>query len=317
MNAFSIIANQQKTLLKGVAKKIPGVGQLKQYLTNFPLLGSTSAKPRLFDRYMIRPFTLDDLKSAPEGWYVGEGPDFVGIAAMKAGTSWWYYLLMEHPQIVQNRSNRKELHYFHHVKYFGLNDEQILTYRMAFAAPEGSICGEWTPAYLSNPFCIEYLKAAAPDAKILVLLRNPVDRLLSALNHKSQVIVDYYDFNPEQRHVYEVFDMTPIEIASCFYAVGLQQLLRYFGRDQILVLQYEKCKSNPLQEIARTYRFLGVDDQYQPKDVKRPVYRREYSVSPLKTKERQRLKAYFADDVYTLSELFPEIDLSLWPDFAD
>jgi hypothetical protein len=91
--------------------------------------------------------------------------------------------------------------------------------------------------------------------------------------------------------------------------------LKNFDRSQILILQYEKCKANPYEEIARTYRFLGVDDQYQPQRSERAVNRQEYVIKPWNSEQRQRLAAYFADDVRTTLEMFPEIDLSLWSDF--
>jgi hypothetical protein len=300
---------------KEAAKKLPGLVYLKRYITKYILPTRKASKPKI-NLYMTRPFCMDDLEPVPKEWRIGEGPDFVGIAAGKAGTTWWYELLKEHPQIVQNRLNAKELGYFHHFKYYGLSDEQVMTYRMAFAAPKGAICGEWSPGYLVHPFCTEYLKVAAPNTKILVLLRNPVDRVLSSINHMSQVIGKYYDFEPEQRYVYDVFDLNPTEIRDCRYSEGLKQLLRHFNHDQILILQYEKCKADPIQEIARTYRFLGVNDQYQPSDVKRIRNQKQYYVSPLTPNERQRFASYFSDDVHTLVKLFPDIDLSLWPDFS-
>lgn len=314
MNIHLTTAIHNSSLWKKVAKNIPGAVQIKKYSKNLFSPFITSTKDEI-NPYMARPFLLNDLKDIPAGWRVGNGPDFVGISASKSGTTWWYSLLKKHPQIVQNRLNRKELSYFPHFKYFGLNDEQILAYRMAFAAPEGSICGEWSPGYLSNPFCTEYLKEAAPKTKLLILLRNPIDRILSSLNHKSQGRVKYFNLSPEQQYVYEVFEMRPAEIKGCLYALPIKQLLKHFNRDQILVLQYEKCKIDPLQEIACTYRFLGIDDQYQPENIKRQVNKKEYFVSPLTSKERQRLAAYLIDDVQTISELLPEIDLNLWPDF--
>ena len=262
--------------------------------------------------FIVRPFTRETLKDIPDGWSI-KGPDFVGFGCGKAGTSWWYSLIRNHPQVVQNRARYKELTYFQHFHYAGLSEEEISTYRMAFAAPDGSICGEWSPGYINNPFCAEYLHKAAPDTKILILVRNPIDRGFSGINQRLQTYGKYYDLNPQQKYVYEIIDMQRLTWDSC--TKGMKQVLKYFDRSQILVLQYEKCKAEPEQEIARTYRFLGVDDQYKPGKIKRPVNPRNNSIRSLETHERRRLAEYFADDVYEMVKIFPEIDLSLWSDF--
>lgn len=316
MNIFNPLRNQQMPLWKKIAKSIPGATRLKQYGENFHFQPRRSKRPDI-SPYMKRPFAVDDLTVVPKDWRIGDGPDFVGISAGKSGTTWWYSMLMKHPQIVQNRLNKKELSYFSHFKYHGLNDEQILTYRQAFAAPKSSICGEWSPGYLSLPFCTEYLKLIAPNTKILILLRNPIDRVLSAINHKSQVRVKYYNFNVEQQYVHETFELYPSAVKGGLHSIAISHLLRHFERDQIFVLQYEKCKMNPLEEIARTYRFLGVDDQFKPQNVDRKINQKTYFLSSFTSEERHRMAAYFTFDVRRISEIFPEIDLSLWPDFID
>lgn len=292
--------------MKNILKKLlPGVasGKVNRDKGNKP--GFPFAK--------TRPFTLSDLKPVPPGWRIG-GPDFVGIGTVKAGTSWWYSLLLEHPQVVHNRLKQKEPRYFVHFGYMGLSEDDIATYNRAFAAPEGSICGEWSPVYISHPLCIEYIAEAAPAAKILVTLRNPVDRVVSFLNEAAHGS-SHYNFNPEQRYVFDHFNIYPRAMLSSFYAADLRRLLGYFDRSQILILQYEKCKIDPRKEIACTYRFLGIDDNFQPQNIDRAVNKKDYRVPKLERAERTRLVDYFAEDVRLTTEMIPEIDLSLWPDF--
>ena len=264
--------------------------------------------------FMLKPFTLDDLNPPPEKWSICE-PDFVGIGAQKASTSWWYSLLLEHPQVVNNRLKRKELNYFNHFHFRGLEAKDISLYHQAFARPEGTVCGEWSPSYLSNSICAKYLAEAAPNTKILILLRNPIDCMLSGLNQMLYARLKYFDFTPNKSYIYELFYLYPEAINCSLYAQSIKQLLRYFNRNQILLLQYEKCKMNPQQEIARTYKFLGIDEQYQPQNIQRLVHKRKYVIPPLKPKERQHLAEYFTDDVRSTVKMFPEIDITLWEDF--
>ena len=93
------------------------------------------------------------------------------------------------------------------------------------------------------------------------------------------------------------------------------RLLSAFDRSQLLVLQYERCRQDPAPEIARTYRFLDLDDAYIPESLNRKINTRPYTVPELTPNERLILADYFAQDVLAVADLFPEIDLSLWPDF--
>lgn len=292
--------------MKNLLKKLfPGTasGNLNRNKKNIPA----------FPFVKTRPFTLSDLEPVPRGWRIG-GPDFVGVGTIKAGTSWWYSLLLDHPQVVNNRVKQKEPRYFVHFGYKGLTEDDITTYNRAFAAPEGSICGEWSPIYLSHPLCTRYIAEAAPAAKILVILRNPVDRVVSFLNEAAHGS-SHYNFTPEQRYVFDHFNIYPRAMLSSFYTADLRRLLGYFDRKQILVLQYEKCKIDARREIARTYRFLDIDERHQPQNIERAVNKKDYLVPKLTPNERLCLIDYFAEDVHLTKEMFPGIDLSLWEDF--
>jgi len=263
----------------------------------------------------LKPFSVSDLKPVPPDWRIG-GPDFLGIGTPKAGTSWWYSLLMNHPQIENNRLDQKELKYFIHFGYKGLKEKDIKTYQQAFAAPPGKICGEWSPIYLSHPLCIEYIAEAAPKAKILVILRNPVDHIISFFNEAAYG-TSSYRFNSEQQYVFDRFNTYPRAMMSGLYSIGLRRLLRSFDRKQILILQYERCRKDPLEEITRTYRFLEVDGQFLPQNINRKINRKDHLVPKMTPEERFRLAEYFAEEVSNIKEMFPEIELSLWDDFIE
>jgi hypothetical protein len=104
--------------------------------------------------------------------------------------------------------------------------------------------------------------------------------------------------------------------ANSLYAVGLRRLFRHFARDRVLVLQYERCREDPHGQLARTYRFLGLDDGYRPDDLQRPVNAQPYVLPRYTLEERASLAAYFEDDVRETLALCPEIDLGLWKDFT-
>jgi len=252
-----------------------------------------------------RPFRMRELGPLPKGWKT-TGPDFVGIASGSAGTTWWYQLLLDHPAVRPNRLGIKELCYFYHFDYRGVDADAMSTYRQAFASPEGCLCGEWSPGYLTYPLAAAYLSKAAPRAKLLAIVRNPIDRTRSALN---RMLADHSRSTTLLPRFLTVMN-------TSLLSGPFHQLLRYFDRSQLLVLQYERCVSNPLQEIAKTYRFVGLDDVHVPKHLATRVNRRKPILAPLRPAERQVLAEYFAEDVAGLSALLPEIDLSLWPEFS-
>ena len=214
----------------------------------------------------LRPFNRSDLIDIPENWKI-KGPDFIGIGYPKAGTSWWYNLLLKHPQIENNRLKRKELRYFIHFGYKGLTDYESQVYKEAFASPENSICGEFTPIYIFHPFCVNYIAQIVPNCKLIVLLRNPVKSFVSFLNEAGYRISNY-NFNQDQKNVFTKFNTIPRGIRANLFANDLMILFTLFKKEQILILQYEKCKKHPEEELARTFEFLGVDKLFSPKQIK-------------------------------------------------
>ena len=117
------------------------------------------------------------------GWTVGP-PHYVGVGAQKAGTSWWNRLIQSHPDVVNAGGQPKELHFFDRSWEVPFDDAAVEAYRRHFPVPEGSVAGEWTPGYLIDFWTPELIRRAAPDARILVLLRDPIERFRSGLTHQ-------------------------------------------------------------------------------------------------------------------------------------
>jgi hypothetical protein len=99
-----------------------------------------------------------------------------------------------------------------------------------------------------------------------------------------------------------------------FYGRSLHHWTRHFDPEQILVLQYERCVEDPLGELERTYRFLGLPP-FEPVDVVRRVNESRVVVE-LPDDARTRLRELYAPDVAMLNAGTPQVDLSLWPNFA-
>ena len=108
-------------------------------------------------------------------------PDFLGIGAQKAGTTYLYSLLSEHPQVFL--SSPKELHFFslHYQKGLAWYQDQF-----KFAATD-KCCGEITPYYMFHPLASKRIRKHLPNVKLIVLLRDPVERALSQFFHSRRL----------------------------------------------------------------------------------------------------------------------------------
>ena len=231
-------------------------------------------------------------------------PDFVGIGVQKAGTSWWYELVSEHPGVFDRPDLPKERHFLTRfcTEPFGPGD--VEEFHRWFPRPHGSITGEWTPEYLAYPWVAPLLAQAAPDAKLLVLVRDPIDRFRSGSAFRLSMGA------PD----------TSLTVADAVRqgvtARWLRWYLRFFPSDQVLVQQYEQCRADPEGQLAVTYYFLGLDP-YRPADVRREVNVGARAKVEFDPAAEARLVDVYREDVSDLARLVPTLDLSLWPSFAD
>ena len=243
-----------------------------------------------------------EIPECPEGWTTGP-PEYVGIGAQRCGTSWWYDAMRRHPEVERSPLG-KEVHYFDRFWQGNAPDDIATEYASLFPRSPGKVVGEWTPRYLADFWTAPLIRKAAPDARILILLRDPVARYRSA-------IARLHRFAEERGN--------PILLASVsdatwrgFYYQQLRHVFDFFPREQVLVLQFERCVQDPMAEMERTWRFLGL----QP-PAKTPgrlfQHKQAGQVIPnLSSQVTEELAERYREDALRLAELCPEIELSLW-----
>jgi hypothetical protein len=232
----------------------------------------------------------------------GGPPDFVGLGAQKCGTSWWFGLILEHPATAPGSLGLKELNFFSRYWDRPFTDHDRDAYHRHFPRRPGVIAGEWTPEYLLDPWAIACLGRCAADAKLLVLLRDPVDRFRSGLTH-----VAASGRPPTLEDARVAFQR------GC-YLRALTNVLSYYPRERLLLLQYERCVADPQGELRRTYEFLGLDHHRVPMSrVRRPVNATEIPLLDLDGAALERLGDAYRPEVGALAAEFPELDVNLWP----
>jgi hypothetical protein len=256
------------------------------------------------DRPMRKPWNAPlQVPDIPEGWVTGP-PDYVGIGAQRCGTSWWYDSMRRYPGI-QRSPLGKEVHYFDRYWQGNQPDDIAAEYASLFPRRPGTIVGEWTPRYLADPMAIRLLKEAAPDARLLVMFRDPVARYRSAIARLKRMA--------DERGDRVLLAQMNDAIWRGFYYDQLRHVFDLFAREQVLVLQFERCSSDPVPEMERTCRFLGVDPPDEPPErltLHKQAGRKTDPLAPLVADE---LAERYRDDSMHLAEMCPEIDLSLWP----
>jgi hypothetical protein len=178
---------------------------------------------------------------------VAAPPDFVGVGTEGSGTDWWAGLLGAHPAVA---AAPVETRFFDRFWQGECGDADIAAYHALFARRPGSTAGEWSPGYILDPWTPPLLRRAAPAARLLVLLRDPVERFGAAVAAGAP---DGAGRPGASRAAANA------AFARGLYADQLVRLWRVFPREAVLVLQLERCVAEPEVELSRTFAFLGLD----------------------------------------------------------
>jgi len=229
-------------------------------------------------------------------------PDFLVIGAQKAGTTALYAYLRWHPGIAG--PSWKEVSFFDRHWWRG-----EAWYRGQFPLRAGErLVGEASPSYLFHPLAPERARSLVPGAKLVALLRDPVDRAYSQYQHEVALGREPLSFEDalaaeDERLVGEVehliadtrafsrawWDHT--YTARGRYAEQLERWLEAFPSEQLLVVRTEELGERPAETYASILAFLGAEPHELP-DYPR-VFDRDYE--PMRAETRAALAATFAE----------------------
>mgnify|MGYP005819312685 FL=1 len=198
-------------------------------------------------------------------------PDFIGLGTPKAGTSWWYQLLVEHPKIKDNDFRVIETCYFCHPWDNDENNAALAHYETGFGSATDALVGEWSTLYFSHPFALERVIESYPNAKKLVAFREPVSCLKSWVsqimrNRASKMLHD----DEESRQMYWLYDLLPSLYTQIMnYPDKLRWLMEKEG-DNLLVLQYEANQTATQRQLDKTLTFLE-QDSFEPPSLSKRI----------------------------------------------
>ena len=234
-------------------------------------------------------------------------PDFIIIGSPRCGTTSLYKYITSHPQILP--AANKEICFFS--EHF---NKGLAWYQAHFPPPIEAhhfLTGEATPTYLTHPLAPSRLHGCLPKVKLIVILRNPVDR---ALSHYQMLVRRGTECRTFEKAIDDELQLlsaaTETSLAdksywkNChyiyksLYACSLKQWMNLFPREQFLILQSEEFYANPTATLSQVFNFLDLPD-YQLS------YYKQYNggnYQPANDVVCQRLREYFQPHNRELAE---------------
>jgi hypothetical protein len=254
-------------------------------------------------------------------------PFFIGVGLQKSGTSWLFHNLNRHPQIWLPPT--KELHYFDYVQgssfffkslikrnrkgflkfkldclkndffntyhfyhYFGIASDNW--YQRQFRPQPNQISGEITPAYaLLSEEAISHIKKINPDVKIVILLRDPIERAISQITmwvseSKKPINEKLIQTLLQSTEFLKYADTTAI----------IKNWMNSISESNIWIGYFDQIKQDPRELLDSLYGFLGVEIEYCEELINK---RLNPSEEVLEEKWKNMIKEAVESDIYELN----------------
>jgi len=206
-------------------------------------------------------------------------PDFVILGAQKAGTTSLFEVLKQHSKIYS--SSVKEVHYFSHDDWYNesKNHHQYQAFfPMSLSLPNDVLTYESTPIYLFHPEVAKRLYKFNKKLKLIMVLRSPAERALSAwtmYHHKFKQgyfaeLQDSRSFSAAIQEEMKAIDENGYRdqfehhsyIKRGIYYFQIERYLEYFDESQILILESDELKNNFEKVLEQLMSFLNLPKEH-------------------------------------------------------
>jgi len=182
-------------------------------------------------------------------------PNLFLAGFQKTATTWLHACFREHPDIFVPRQDG--------VHFFTINFHKGFDwYNQFFNGYKGeSVVGDTTPSYARFSWSRQRLADYNPDAKILVVVRNPIERAFSHYWHEKKKRTINWKFADVLGNNADIFDSW---IATGFYSHHIEALWQLFPPDRVKIAVYDDLVADPKDYLQDIFSFLGVDASFEP-----------------------------------------------------
>jgi hypothetical protein len=200
-------------------------------------------------------------------------PNFFILGAAKCGTTTLYAYLKRHPDIFMSRV--KEPTFF--CEGFQVVKDPVEYFELFDGVKDERVIGEASHAYFSNPSSARVLKALFPEAKFVVILRNPADRAYSLYHHmrrkgdektasfeKALALEDERFASEDFRNHCPQYLYNFLYFRSGLFGEQVERYFSLFDRAQFHFMKLEYLRTKPLEALKDVTRFLDISTDFTP-----------------------------------------------------
>ena len=208
-------------------------------------------------------------------------PNFVIIGAQKSASTFMHMCLAEHPQVYMPMD---EIPYFESPDF---KEQPISSLEKLFSGHEQKMLGIKRPSYIGKPEVPGNITQSIPNAKLIAVLRNPIDRAISSYYHnvnnnfvparsveKGMKLLLDGAYENKYKRAHEIIEFG-------LYYKYLKDYKLFFERNQILILLHEDIIEDKLGALKKAYDFLGIDNKYIPSSLNQKPQKVLYSIPRL------------------------------------
>lgn len=287
-----------------IAARITFRGIKLEKIIDIPLMHQFHKdRPYKLMKYTSRNNNICATSAFSRNWLKKKLPDFLIMGGNKCGSEAAWENLRQHPDIFMAEARRWPIS---EVRFFDDKWDRGEDWYGQFFYSKAKLSGEKTSQYLHKTYCHERIKQTLPNAKLIVLLRDPVTRAYSQMNHARSVqgwnefsqwnhlsVRDAFDEAIKNKH----WDKTVFSYGH--YVDQLENLYQHFPREQVHVAIAERTLANRSFEYNKMFSFLGVPEMEF--SFKRVHFR--YYENPMSEEASETLRDYYKESNERLFDL--------------
>jgi hypothetical protein len=231
--------------------------------------------------------------------------DFILAGAQKSGTTALHYFLSRHPKITMG--DQQEIHFFDNDALFVSEPDYEQLHKHYPLLAGSTIAGDCTPSYVYHEPAMERIWKYNPKIKLLILLRNPVDRAFAHWNmqrFRGREPLDFFDAVREEKTRIAGAPRAEARrfayVDRGFYGQQLARLFKFFPREQVKAVKFEDFREKQHQTLASIFSFLNLKSPRSVRSKDRNIVPYERAMN---WEEKVFLHHLFAEDIAEVEQL--------------